>query len=63
MRTFVSEKIEDTANMFLEKLEYHERHDDKRFSEVVNSLWEIRLRNAAVEGLQNKNKHLVKDKE
>lgn len=29
-----------------EKLEYHERHDDKRFNDITNGLWEIRLQNA-----------------
>lgn len=29
--------------VILNKLEYHERHDDTRFSDINNSLWEIRL--------------------
>lgn len=29
------------------KLEYHERHDDGRFAEIRNSIWEVRLRMAA----------------
>jgi hypothetical protein len=28
------------------KLEYHERHDDQRFGDINNGLWEIRLQNA-----------------
>lgn len=31
------------------KLEYHEQHDDKRFSDLNNNLWELRLRTAAQE--------------
>lgn len=33
-----------------EKLEYHERHDDKRFNDITNGLWEIRLQNALQTG-------------
>lgn len=34
----------------LSKLEYHEKHDDHRFQEIRNDIWEIRLRNAAIDG-------------
>lgn len=44
-------KIDALEKSLIEKIEYHERHDDKRFEDVRNSLWEIRLRNAAVEGI------------
>lgn len=43
-------KIDKVGTMILEKLEYHERHDDSRFSSVSDDLWEIRLRNAKVDG-------------
>lgn len=33
------------------KLEYHEQHDDKRFADLHNDLWDIRVRNAARDGL------------
>lgn len=33
----------------LEKLEYHERHDDIRFDALTKDLWEIRVRNASVD--------------
>lgn len=35
------------------KLEYHERHDDQRFQEIRNDVWEIRVRNAALDGPPN----------
>ncbi len=47
----MQETADQLEKNFLEKLEYHERHDDKRFSDIVNSLWELRLRNAAIEGI------------
>lgn len=34
-------------NRILEKLEYHEKHDDVRFGQLREDLAEIRIRNAA----------------
>lgn len=63
IRDYILEQNEKTEKLLLEKLEYHERHDDKRFSDIVNSLWEIRLRNAAMEGIMSpKAIHHIKDK-
>ena len=42
-RTLVYSEV----NRLLAKLEYHEEHDDKRFTEMKNDLWLIRLRAAA----------------
>lgn len=44
----------------LEKLEYHEKHDDQRFNQItseiqnrstsfMNDIWAIKLRNAAID--------------
>ena len=44
-------KIDQMERILMEKLEYHERHDDKRFGNIRDSLWEIRLRNAASDGV------------
>jgi len=33
----------------LDKLEYHERHDDTRFSQLRDDIWDIRVRNAAID--------------
>lgn len=35
----------------LDKLEYHERHDDTRFNQVRDDIWDIRVRNAAADGI------------
>ncbi len=35
----------------LDKLEYHERHDDTRFSQIRDDIWDIRVRNAATDGM------------
>lgn len=45
----VLEKIETVKDQILSKLEYHERHDDKRFSEVREDLSEMRIKNAVLD--------------
>lgn len=47
-------KLEDNL---IRKLDYHEKHDDDRFSQVRNDIWEIRLRNAAHDGKLNVSRH------
>lgn len=34
----------------LTKLEYHEKHDDQRFADITNRLWEMKLDIAAKRG-------------
>lgn len=45
LRTLIYKMKDDILN----KLEYHERHDDARFSQMNNDLWTLRLRNAALD--------------
>jgi hypothetical protein len=40
-------KLDSVAKLILDKLEYHERHDDARFESIRNDIWEMRLHNAA----------------
>lgn len=42
MKDFVQKKIEQV----LDKLSYHERHDDQRFAQMTNEMWQIRLDSA-----------------
>lgn len=42
---------EKTRAVLLDKLEYHERHDDDRFSQIREDLSEVRIRNAAKDTL------------
>lgn len=46
----IAKAITETKDAILAKLEYHEKHDDQRFAEVRKDIWEIRLRNAAIDG-------------
>lgn len=47
IRNLVFTTAEKTREVLLNKLEYHERHDDDRFSQIREDLGEIRIRNAA----------------
>jgi len=38
-----SDKLE---KFIIDKIEYHERHDDARFHELQNQMWELRLEQA-----------------
>lgn len=57
LTTWLSNQFSSSRNMMdeikkdlLQKLEYHERHDDRRFSEIRDDVWELRVRNAALDG-------------
>lgn len=59
-KNFVLVKTDQLQKAILDKLEYHERHDDQRFSSVRDDLWEIRVRNAAIDGpLANKSRDIT----
>lgn len=51
VRNLVHAKVDLVEKSILDKLEYHERHDDQRFTTIDNSLWEMKLRNAAIRGV------------
>lgn len=46
IRSLVYEQINKTADVIIEKLEYHEKHDDSRFEDMKKDIWEIKLRQA-----------------
>lgn len=55
-RHLIDLKIEKLEANIVSKLEYHEKHDDTRFDtqdqrmdHLHNDLWEIRVRNAAID--------------
>lgn len=50
-KNLVYEQADNLKKFFLDKIEYHEKHDDGRFQEIRNDIWDIRVRNAAREGL------------
>lgn len=44
----VLNRVDKTGENILNKLEYHERHDDRRFSELGDDIWELRVRLASL---------------
>lgn len=51
IRALVYQQMARVESNILNKLEYHEKHDDSRFSDIDHDLWEIRVRNAARDGI------------
>lgn len=51
VRNLVFERLGLVEKVLLDKIEYHERHDDDRFSAIRNDLADIRLRNATKDAL------------
>lgn len=47
LKDMVHQRVSELESKVLNKLEYHEKHDDRRFSEVHNEIWEIQVLNAA----------------
>lgn len=46
IRNLVYMTAEKTREVLLNKLEYHEKHDDDRFSQIREDISEVRIRNA-----------------
>jgi len=50
MRHLMDDKIDKLESNIIQKFEYHEQHDDARFNQLGNDVWQLRLENAAREG-------------
>jgi hypothetical protein len=48
----IHEKIEKLEQNIVRKLEYHEQHDDKRFSEIRKEIIDLRIREAKRDGFK-----------
>lgn len=51
----IDAKLEKLQTILVGKMEYHERHDDQRFSDLRNEIFTLQLKEAAREGLRVKN--------
>lgn len=60
--TVIKKSLYDVKDQIIDKLEYHEKHDDSRFEAVRKDIWEIRLRNAALDGSYRGKSNLTQDK-
>lgn len=56
LKDLIYSKVGNLEDNLLSKLEYHEKHDDKHFLDLYNRLWEMRLRNAAIQGINLDNR-------
>lgn len=52
-RSLIYDKFNEVKSVLLDKLEYHERHDDTRFDNLRKDLIAIRLQQAAMTGKVN----------
>lgn len=57
--TNIYTKIQNALDTMVDKLDYHEQHDDKRFNQITDGLWALRLENA----LSGKKFKAIEDKE
>jgi hypothetical protein len=46
IKSLIYDKHEQLKTFVVNKLDYHEKHDDVRFNGIQNDLWELRLSNA-----------------
>lgn len=50
--SLIDAKLEKLQTILVGKMEYHERHDDQRFSDLRNEIFTLQLKEAAREGLR-----------
>lgn len=49
--TKVTEKLEKSVEAILDKFEEHEKEDNRRFDQIKTDIWEIKVLNAAKDGV------------
>jgi len=47
IRAFVYQQMSRVEVNILDKLEYHEKHDDNRFEDLNKELWDVKIRLAS----------------
>ena len=50
LKSLIFAQTTEVKESILNKLEYHEKHDDERFSNLDKRIWEMQVRNAAIDG-------------
>jgi hypothetical protein len=50
-RSLMYDGLREVTKTIMEKLEYHEKHDDDRFHEISDRIWGLEVRNAAKDGV------------
>lgn len=49
-RDIFYKQMADYHNQITMKMDNHEKEDDRRFNSLSNNIWQIRMRNAAIDG-------------
>lgn len=47
IRSFVYQQLSRVEVNILDKLEYHEKHDDSRFEDLNKEIWDVKIRLAS----------------
>lgn len=50
MKDYVNDRISDLESKIVDKLEYHEKHDDHMFSNIHNEIRELKILDATRNG-------------
>lgn len=50
IKKIMFDRLELMQMTVLDKIQYHERHDDERFHDLQNDIWAIKVRNATIDG-------------
>ncbi len=61
MKDYVNDRISDLENKVIDKIDYHERLDNNRFSNIHNEIWELKVLDATRNGAMLKNAKTKED--
>ena len=51
IKDMVHKCVSELETKIINKIEYHEKHDDHRFSEIHNEIWQLKVLDAARNGI------------
>jgi len=51
VKEYVDKRFTELETKVVNKIEYHEKHDDHRFSEIHNEIWQLKVLDAARSGI------------
>ena len=50
IKDMVHKRLSELESKVINKIEYHEKHDDHRFAEIHNEIWQLKVLDAARNG-------------
>lgn len=51
VKDYVDKRFTELEAKVINKIEYHEKHDDHRFAEIHNEIWQLKVLDAARNGI------------